>query len=219
MSISCILCHCEGVKRPKQSQISNKYGVELFMSDSNRDNLLIEQCLNGRQGSFSKLIDKYKKLTFNVAYRMTNNLQDAEDISQEVFIRVYRSLYNFNPNYKFSTWLYQMTLNICRDRFRKGKIPSVSLDAPFNKDDQKDFSSIIPDNQNNPEDIIMGVEQTNFINDLIASLPPKYREVITLRHLRDLSYEETSKILNISLGSVKSRLFRARELLKNKLQK
>ena len=189
------------------------------MSDSNRDNLLIEQCLNGRQGSFSKLIDKYKKLTFNVAYRMTNNLQDAEDISQEVFIRVYRSLYNFNPNYKFSTWLYQMTLNICRDRFRKGKIPSVSLDAPFNKDDQKDFSSIIPDNQNNPEDIIMGVEQTNFINDLIASLPPKYREVITLRHLRDLSYEEMSKILNISLGSVKSRLFRARELLKNKLQK
>jgi len=189
------------------------------MSDSNRDNLLIEQCLNGRQGSFSKLIDKYKKLTFNVAYRMTNNLQDAEDISQEVFIRVYRSLYNFDPQYKFSTWLYQMTLNICRDRFRKGKIPSISLDAPLKEDDQKDFSSIIPDNQNNPEDIIIGVEQTNIINDLITSLPPKYREVIVLRHLRDLSYEEMSKILNISLGSVKTRLFRARELLRKILLK
>jgi RNA polymerase sigma-70 factor (ECF subfamily) len=112
-----------------------------------------------------------------------------------------------------------MTLNICRDRFRKGKIPSVSLDAPFNKDDQKNFSSIIPDNQNNPEDNIMEVEQTNIINDLITSLPLKYREVIILRHLRDLSYEEMSKILNISLGSVKTRLFRARELLKSKLQK
>lgn len=189
------------------------------MSDSNRDNLLIEQCLKGQQSSFSELIDKYKNLVFDLAYRMTYNLQDAEDISQEVFIRVYKSLYNFNPNYKFSTWLYQMTLNICRDRFRKGKIPSVSLDAPLNKDDQKDFSSIIPDNQNNPEDIIMGVEQTNFINALIASLSPKYREIIILRHLRDLSYEEMSKILNISLGSVKSRIFRARELLKNKLQK
>ena len=189
------------------------------MSDSNRDNLLIEQSLKGQQSSFSELIDKYKNLVFNLAYRMTNNLNDAEDISQEVFIRVYKSLYNFNPNYKFSTWLYQMTLNLCRDRFRKGKIPSVSLDAPLKEDDQKDFSSIIPDNQNNPEEIFIGVEQTNFINDLITSLPLKYREVIILRHLRDLSYEEMSKILNISLGSVKTRLFRARELLKNKLQK
>ena len=151
---------------------------------------------------------------------MTYNLQVAEDISQEVFIRGYKSLYNFNPNYKFSTWLYQMTLNICRDRFRKGKIPSVSLDTPFDKDkdDQKDFSSIIIDNQKNPEDIIMGVEQTNIINDLITSLPLKYREVIILRHLKDLSYEEMSKILNISTGSVKTRLFRAREKLREILK-
>lgn len=189
------------------------------MSDSNRDNLLIEQCLKGQQSSFSELIDKYKNLVFNLAYRMTYNLQDAEDISQEVFIRVYKSLSNFNPRYKFSTWLYQVTLNFCRDRFRKGKIPSVSLDAPLNKDDQKDLSSLIPDNENDPEEIFIEVEQTNFINTLISSLPPKYREVIVLRHLRDLSYEEMSKILNISLGSVKTRLFRARELLKNKLQK
>jgi len=187
------------------------------MSDFNRDNLVIEQCLNGQQSSFSELIDKYKNLVFNLAYRMTNNLDDAEDISQEVFIRVYKSLYNFNPNYKFSTWLYQVTLNICRDRFRKGKIPSVSLDSPLNKDDQKDFSSLIPDNENDPEEIFLQTEQTNFINDLISSLPPKYREVIVLRHLRDLSYDEMSKILNISIGSVKSRLFRARGLLKNKL--
>lgn len=189
------------------------------MSDSNRDNLLIEQCLKGQQSSFSELIDEYKNMVFSLSYKMTNSLEDAEDISQEVFIRVYKSLYNFNPNYKFSTWLYQMTLNLCRDRFRKGKIPSVSLDTPLNKDDQKDLRSIIPDNQNNPEDIIMGVEQTNFINDLITSLPLKYREVIILRHLKDLSYDEMSKILNISLGSVKTRLFRARELLKNKLKK
>lgn len=194
-------------------------GAELFMSDSNRDNLLIEQCLKGQQSSFSELIDEYKNLVFNLAYRMTNNLDDAEDISQEVFIRVYKSLYNFNPNYKFSTWLYQVTLNFCRDKFRKGKIPSVSLDAPLNKDDQKNFSSLIPNNENNPEEIFIEVEQTNFINKLISSLPPKYREVIVLRHLRDLSYEEMSKILNISLGSVKTRLFRARELLKNKLKK
>jgi len=189
------------------------------MSDSNRDNLLIEQCLKGQQSSFSELIDEYKNMVFSLSYKMTNSLEDAEDISQEVFIRVYKSLYNFNPRYKFSTWLYQMTLNLCRDRFRKGKIPSVSLDSPLNKDDQKDLRSIIPDNQNNPEDIIMGVEQTNFINDLITSLPLKYREVIILRHLKDLSYDEMSKILNISLGSVKTRLFRARELLKNKLKK
>jgi len=189
------------------------------MSDSNRDNLLIEQCLQGQQSSFSELIDKYKNLVFNLAYRMTYNLQDAEDISQEVFIRVYKSLSNFNPRYKFSTWLYQVTLNLCRDRFRKGKIPSVSLDTPPNEDDPKDFNSLIANPKNNLEEAFLQAEQTNFINDLIASLPLKYREVIILRHLRDLSYEEMSKILNISLGLVKTRLFRARELLKNKLQK
>jgi RNA polymerase sigma-70 factor (ECF subfamily) len=112
-----------------------------------------------------------------------------------------------------------VTLNFCRDRFKKGKIPSVSLDAPLNKDDQKNFSSLIPNNENNPEEIFIEVEQSNFINALISSLPPKYREVIVLRHLRDLSYDEMSKILNISLGSIKTRLFRARELLKNKLKK
>jgi len=189
------------------------------MSDSNKDNLLIEQCLKGQQSSFSELIDKYKNLVFNLAYRTTNNLEDAEDISQEVFIRVYKSLYNFNPRYKFSIWLYQVTLNLCRDRFRKGKILSVSLDALSNEADQKNFKSLIADPKNNLEEIFLQAEQTNFINDLIVSLPFKYREVIILRHLRDLSYEEMSKILNISLGSVKSRLFRAREILKNKLKK
>jgi len=191
----------------------------MYDSDSDRDNLLIEQCLKGQQSSFSELVNKYKSLVFNLSYRMTNNLEDAEDISQEVFIRVYKSLYNFNPRYKFSTWLYQVTLNLCRDRFRKGKIPSISLDTPPNEGDQKDFNSLIADPKNNQEEIFLQVEQTNFINDLIASLPLKYREVIILRHLRDLSYEEMSKILNISLGSVKSHLFRARELLKNKLKK
>ena len=188
------------------------------MSDSNRDNLLIEQSLKGQQSSFSELIDKYKNLVFNLAYRMTYNLQDAEDISQEVFIRVYKSLSNFNPRYKFSTWLYQMTLNLCRDRFRKGKIPSISLDTPPNEGDQKDFNSLIADPKNNLEEAFLQAEQTNIINGLITSLPLKYREVIILRHLRDLSYEEMSKILNISLGSVKTRLFRAREKLREILK-
>jgi len=188
------------------------------MSDFNRDNLLIEQCLKGQQSSFSELIDKYKNLVFDLAYRMTYNLQDAEDISQEVFIRAYKSLSNFNPRYKFSTWLYQMTLNLCRDRFRKGKIPSISLDTPPNEGDQKDFNSLIADPKNNLEETFLQAEQTNFINTLISSLPLKYREVIVLRHLRDLSYEEMSKILNISIGSVKTRLFRAREKLREILE-
>ena len=188
------------------------------MPDSNRDNLLIEQCLKGQQSSFSELIDEYKNMVFGLSYKMTNSLEDAEDISQEVFIRVYKSLYNFNPNYKFSTWLYQMTLNLCRDRFRKGKIPSISLDTPPNEGDQKDFNSLIADPKNNLEEDFLQAEQTNFINALISSLPPKYREVIILRHLKDLSYEEMSKILNISLGSVKTRLFRAREKLREILE-
>jgi len=92
-------------------------------------------------------------------------------------------------------------------------------DSTTRRAEENDFNSLIADPKNNLEETFLQVEQTNFINALISSLPPKYREAIILRHLRDLSYDEMSKILNISLGSVKSRIFRARELLKNKLQK
>jgi RNA polymerase sigma-70 factor (ECF subfamily) len=162
---------------------------------------------------FSRLIDNYKNMVYNLAYRMSNNSHEAEDISQEAFLRAYQSLARFNPSYKFSTWLYQITLNIVRDKFKKKEIDSVSLDTPIETDDSE-FYPQPADSTNNPEQIITQQEDAQIIQKAILSLPLKYREVIILRHLQDLSYIEIANILKLPQGTVKVRLYRAREQLR-----
>jgi len=162
---------------------------------------------------FSRLIDSYKNMVYNLAYRMSNNSQEAEDISQEAFLRAYQSLSHFNPSYKFSTWLYQITLNIIRDRFKKKELNYVSLDAPVETDDSE-FYSQPADLTNNPEEIVTQKENIQAIQKAIYSLPLKYREIVVLRHLQDLSYIEIANILKLPTGTVKVRLYRAREQLR-----
>ena len=174
---------------------------------------IIESCLLGNTQMFSRLIDNYKNMVYNLAYRMSNNSQEAEDISQEAFLRAYQSLARFNPSYKFSTWLYQITLNIIRDKFKKKEIDYVSLDTPIETDDSE-FYPQPADLTNNPEQIIAQKEDAQAIQEAIYSLPLKYREVIVLRHLQDLSYIEIANILKLPQGTVKVRLYRAREQLK-----
>jgi RNA polymerase sigma-70 factor (ECF subfamily) len=152
-------------------------------------------------------------MVYNLAYRMSNNSHEAEDISQEAFLRAYQSLARFNPSYKFSTWLYQITLNIVRDKFKKKEIDSVSLDTPIETDDSE-FYPQPADSTNNPEQIITQQEDAQIIQKAILSLPLKYREVIILRHLQDLSYIEIANILKLPQGTVKVRLYRAREQLR-----
>jgi len=156
-------------------------------------------------------------MVYNLAYRMSNNSHEAEDISQEAFLRAYQSLARFNPSYKFSTWLYQITLNIIRDKFKKKEIDSVSLDTPIETDDSE-FYPQPADSTNNPEQIIAQKEDARVIQQAITSLPLKYREVIVLRHLQDLSYIEIENILKLPQGTVKVRLYRAREQLRKILE-
>ena len=167
----------------------------------------------GNTQIFSRLIDNYKNMVYNLAYRMSNNSQEAEDISQEAFLRAYQSLARFNPSYKFSTWLYQITLNIIRDKFKKKELKPASLDTPIETDDSE-FYSQPADSTNNPEQIMAQKEDARAIQQAIYSLPLKYREVLVLRHLQDLSYIEISNILKLPQGTVKIRLYRAREQLK-----
>jgi RNA polymerase sigma-70 factor (ECF subfamily) len=174
---------------------------------------IIESCLLGNTQVFSRLIDNYKNMVYNLAYRMSNNPHEAEDISQEAFLRAYQSLAHFNPSYKFSTWLYQITLNIIRDKYKKKEIDYVSLDTPIETDDSEFYHQ--PTNlTNNPEQIITRQEDFQEIQQAIYSLPLKYREVLVLRHLQDLSYIEIANILKLPSGTVKIRLYRAREQLR-----
>jgi len=178
---------------------------------------IIESCLLGNTQIFSRLIDNYKNMVYNLAYRMSNNPHEAEDISQEAFMRAYQSLTHFNPSYKFSTWLYQITLNIIRDKYKKKEIDYVSLDTPVETDDSE-FYHQPADLTNSPEQIISQKENLQVIQQAIYSLPLRYREVIVLRHLQDLSYIEIANILKLPQGTVKVRLYRAREQLKKILE-
>ena len=178
---------------------------------------IIESCLLGNTQMFSRLIDNYKNMVYNLAYRMSNNSHESEDISQEAFLRAYQSLARFNPSYKFSTWLYQITLNIIRDRFKKKELNYVSLDTPIETDDSEFFPQPA-DSINDPEQIIAQKEDARATQQAILSLPLKYREVIVLRYLQDLSYIEIANILKLPQGTVKVRLYRAREQLKKILE-
>ena len=174
---------------------------------------IIESCLLGNTRIFSRLIDNYKNMVYNLAYRMSSSPHEAEDISQETFLRAFQSLARFNSSYKFSTWLYQITLNIIRDKYKKKEIDYVSLDAPIETDDSE-FYIQPADSTNNPEEIMAQQEDARVIQQAILSLPLKYREVIVLRHLQDLSYIEISNILKLPQGTVKIHLYRAREQLR-----
>lgn len=179
---------------------------------------IIESCLLGNTQAFSQLIDKYKSMVYNLAYRMCSNYHDSEDITQEAFVKSFQSLSHYNPAFRFSTWLYQITMNIIKDRLKKKNIETISFDNFFSDKRIMD-EGIVSGQENNPENQLDRQEDKEKIQQAIMSLPIKYREIIVLRHFQDLSYREMASILRVSMGTVKVRLYRARENLQNNLQK
>lgn len=180
---------------------------------------IIESCLSGNTEAFSFLVDKYKNLVYQLALRMTGNYHDSEDIAQEAFLKAYRSLPHYNPSYSFSSWLYKITLNIIRDRFRKkGVTIPFSTPEDGEKEVENNFS---PDHDKlaiNPEEWQIREENNRDLQLAINALPLSQREIIILRHIQNLSYHEIARVLNIPVNSVKARLHRARRQLKEFLQ-
>ncbi len=180
-------------------------------------NNLIQKALIGDENAYTKLLKRYKNGIFKMIYQMIKNKEETEDIVQETFIKAFNSLHSYNTKYAFSTWLYKIAYNHCIDKLRKKKLKTQSLDKPIElKEGNVKFQ--IKDERYNPEKSVILDEKKNKIEITIKSLPIKYRKVIMYRHHEDKSYEEISKELNIPLGTVKARIFRARELLKRKLK-
>lgn len=179
---------------------------------------LINQALTGDQKAFSEIVNQYQDKIFNFVIRTVKDRELAKDITQETFIKAYKALASFNSEYAFSTWLYKIAANNCIDHFRKKRLKTYSLDTPISAKDgelHRDY----PDNDDHtPEYKLISKEKGIQIIDAINSLPKKYKEAILLRHTKDKSYEEISEELNIPLGTVKVRIFRAREMLKMKLR-
>lgn len=167
-----------------------------------RGKRLALKCQCGDQEAFRELVEIYKKPVFNLALRMLNNREDAADVAQETFLRVFRHIGQFNPQHKFSSWTYTITSRLCLDRLRRMK----NISQGINED--------LPDRNPLPEEQVIINQMRHDLNLAIANLPEKYRLVVVLRHVNELSYEEIAAVLGIPVNTVKTHLFRGREMLK-----
>jgi RNA polymerase sigma-70 factor (ECF subfamily) len=179
---------------------------------------LIKKALAGDQSAYDALLKRYQNGIYNMIYQMIKNREETEDLVQETFIKAFNSLESYNDQYAFSTWLYKIAFNNCIDAIRKKKLRTLPLDKPI-KLKEGEVQQEIRDDSRSPEHDYLYSEKKNLIQKTIDALPERYRIVLILRHQEDRSYEEISTILKIPLGTVKARIFRAREMLKKKLQK
>jgi len=167
---------------------------------------LVELVLAGEQDAFAMLVERYKDAVQNLAYRMLSNATEAEDVTQEVFVRAYTQLATYKSAHKFSTWLLSIASHLAIDQLRRRRFLALPLeDVPF--------LEWIADLGVGPEQSALEGEQQDEIQAYLQRLPSKYRAVIVLRYWYDLSYEEIGTALNLTPALVKARLHRARELL------
>lgn len=177
---------------------------------------MIARCAKGDREAFNELIEKYQKQVFNTAYAMLSNYEDASDASQEVFIKLYRSIASFKGQSAFSTWLYTICRSVCSDMLRKRQRRGVTLSIDSGGE-EGETAAELPSDEPSPEERCEMSERQRTVRSAIAQLSPEYREVIVYSDLEQLSYEEIAKILKCPTGTVKSRLNRARNALKKKL--
>ena len=173
---------------------------------------LVQRIQNGDADAFAVLMEEYQKKVYLLALRTVGNPQDAEDMTQEAFLRAYRSIHSFRGDSKLSVWLYRLTTNLCIDLLRsRGRKPTVSLTVEDNDEDTQELD--VTDERYDPEEIFQRRELQRAVQRGLAALPEDYRVILVLRELEGLSYAEIGEVLGLEEGTVKSRLFRARKKL------
>lgn len=182
------------------------------------DSALALKAASGDEKAFEALVKKHERLVSTCVFSVVgNNPEDIMDISQEVFLKVYRNLSSFKGESEFSTWLYRIAKNCALDYVRKRKLPSLSLDTSGDEGERID----VPDSRSvtNPEKSALDNEKKEILNRSILKLSPEHREVIVLRHINGYTYEQIALALSVEVGTVKSRISRARAALKKILEK
>lgn len=177
----------------------------------------IKSVKKGDQSAFEDIVSYYENKVFAICFRMLGNRHEAEDIAQEAFIRAYINIHSYDEDRKFSTWLYRIATNLSIDRIRKKK-PDYYLDAEIKGTEGLTLYTQLPSEQLLPEQEVESLEMQHYIQHEIMQLPPKYRSIIALRFMDELSLKEISEILEIPLGTVKTRIHRGREALRKRLR-
>jgi len=180
------------------------------------DEILIEKSKNGDLEAFELLVRRYESKVYTVAYRFLGNHADASDLAQETFLRLYQALPRFRGDSSFMTWLYHITANACRDEIRRQqRYHVVSLDAETGNNGTQSISQV-PSRAPSPEEAAEQKEFNEVIQQCLSNLSEEHRLVLVMREIQDMSYEEIADVMKCSLGTVKSRLSRARQAFKEK---
>jgi RNA polymerase sigma-70 factor (ECF subfamily) len=167
--------------------------------------------------AFNNIVRRYKDRLVNFLYRYTGSFDEAEDIAQDTFLRLYRLKHTYREVGKFSSWFYTIALNQAKSHKRdKIRHQAISLDKTYGED-EREFE--LPSDSKLPDEEVMSDDESFFVQKAINALEEKHKEIIILRDIQDMEYEEIAKILNIPVGTVKSRINRARESLKVTLEK
>ena len=182
-----------------------------------QDEALIRRAAAHDEAAFEKLMLLHQKNVYNLCFRIAGNAEDALDLSQEVFLRLWRTLEQYQFDAAFSTWLYRMTQNICIDFLRRQKRQQHLSMTVSDDEEQQQRELLVPDPTPLPEEQVIFNEKQEAIRRAMNALPVDYREILQLRVVQNLPYEQIAEILNVPAGTVKSRLARARIQLKKLL--
>ena len=185
------------------------------------DELLIERVKAGDMVAYNVMVTRYYDRIFARVSQLLNNKQDAEEVTQDAFIRAQRGLENFRGDASFFTWLYQIASNLAHNRywywFRRKRDQSISLDQPLRDDGSLTLENVMPCAGENPAEAVVTQEFVDRVSGCMHDLSEKHKEVLILRNLKNLTYDEIAQQLEISVGTVKSRIARARESLRGLL--
>lgn len=168
---------------------------------------LIQKCLQEDNAYFEELVFRYKNLVYSIILRMVNDQEEANDIAQDVFLKVYKNLHRYYPDFKFSTWIIRITTNHVIDYRRKKRAETVTME-----DVEYELSS-----EESPESAYIRREQKEMLRDVVSKLPDMYKIPIVLYHNEGLSYQEIAEVIEEPLSKVKNRIFRGRKMLKESL--
>ncbi len=183
------------------------------------DTALVQRAQANDRAAFNEIVHRYKNKVYNYIFRMVHNAVDAEDLTQETFVRAYTSIRSFQSRASLNTWLYRIATNQCIDYSRKNKRVLANTTSLFEdiNDEGEERQRDIPDLSFDPQKMLLNKELGRRLEDALTSLPEKLRTVVLLYDIEGLSYDEITAILNCPLGTVKSRLFNARSSLRDKL--
>ena len=184
------------------------------MAEFNEERILIEKAIGGDELSFETLILSCKGKAYSIAFRYMKNEHDAMDVLQDSFIKIFKNLSSFNYESRFDTWVYRIVVNTCNDALRKAKNRSNVISMTPKDEEDEEYELNIPDKSAGPEEQYQKKEESAYILECMDKLVQEHREIIILRDIKGFSYEEISEILDCSLGTVKSRISRARLRLK-----